>query len=158
MKERLLYIIRELPVVLAFFVGAVYATNVLGRFSEDTTSIINVAVAITAALSGLCFAMASTSNLESEEKDRVSYAGERFFHASIFFLLATILKYSALSITSLELFSDKETLAIVITTPFHIFVNVMFLYAVFDSHSGIKIINNILWGRLHRLKEWDNLL
>jgi len=157
MREKLVWILRKVPVIAAFFIGGIYAIFVLANFSKDTTEIINVAVAITGALSGLCFAMSATVDLKNKIKDRINYAGERFFHAAIFFLIATILKYAALSISSYEFLKGKDTLIVLLTSPFHIFVVAMFMVAVSDAHSGIRVINDILWERLHRIKDWDKL-
>lgn len=157
MHEKLIRFARKVPVLATFFVGVIYAINVLANFSKNTTEIINVAVAITGALAGLCFAMSATVDLKDMTKDRINYAGERFFHAAIFFLLATILKYAALSISSYDLLKGNGLLVALLTGPFHMFVVAMFMYAVLDAHSGIRVINDILWERLHRIKDWDKL-
>lgn len=157
MREKVIWFVRRVPVVSTYFIGVIYTITILTNFSNDTTEIINIAVVVTGALSGLCFAMSATVDVKHKIKERINYAGERFFHAAIFFLLAAILKYAALSISSYELLKGKELLITLLTIPFHTFVLAMFMYAVLDSHSGVRIINDILWERLHRIKDWDKL-
>jgi hypothetical protein len=157
-RDRLVWLWRHFPVVAAFFIGVVYIVTVLAKFSEDTTGVINAAVAITGALASLCFGMSASVGLKDKLKDRVNYAGERFFHAAIFFLMAAVLKYAALKITANQLLEGREMLAVLVAAPFHMFVLGLFMYAVLDTHSGIRVINAILWERLHRVEDWDDLV
>ncbi len=158
MRNTVMAILRKTPVVVGLFVGAVYAVTVLANFAEDTTDIINVALGITAVLAGLCFAMSASVDLAEKVKDRVNYAGERFFHAAIFFLLATILKYAAVGIGGHAFVRERELLSALLTAPFHFFAVSLFIYAVLDAHTGLRIINDLLWDRLHRMKDWDTLI
>jgi hypothetical protein len=85
-------VVRRLPIITAFFVCVYYVSTVMLGFSQDTTVVFNLAIGITAALSGLCFAMASNIEKNKAQKRRISYSGERFLHASIAFLIGSILK------------------------------------------------------------------
>lgn len=158
MKEKILWVVQKVPVIASFFIGVVYSILVLANYNKDTTAVINAALAISAGLAGLCFGMSATVDLNNKYKKRINYAGERFFHAVIFFLLATILKYAALSIISIESLKEHDVVISLLTSPLHILVIPMFMYAIFNAHSGVKIMNDILWSRLHDVKDWDDIV
>ena len=146
-------VIRKLPMVSAFFVCAYYVGTIMQGFSQDTTVIFNLAFGITAALSGLCFAMASNIEKSKTQKRRMSYAGERFLHASIAFLIGSVLKYAALDLHTESWATPTSIFALL----FHTLAVPLFIWGILDSHGGITIANNILWERLYNEKDWDNI-
>jgi hypothetical protein len=150
--------VRKAPVVAVFFVSTFYTIHILGRFRGDTTAIFNIAVGITAALAGLCFAMAATLNSSEEDKESIAYSGERFFHSSLSFLIGAVLKYAALHIDVTESVVNEEWLFLALTIPLHLMALLMFLWAIFDAHTGLTITNDILWKRLYRDKRWDSIV
>lgn len=152
-----IWLVRRIPVAAIYFIGLFYSLTVLINLTKDTTGIINVAVAVTASLAGLCFAMSASVSFQDIKKDRINYAGERFFHAAIFLVTASVLKYSALSIRNYELLEGREVLAVLLTTPINFLVVPLFFYAVFNGHSGVRVMNDILWERMHNIKDWDKL-
>ncbi len=150
--------VRKAPIVAVLFVSVFYTIHVIGRFREDTTTIFNVAVGIAAALAGLCFGMAANLDKSDEDKERIAYSGERFFHSSLSFLVGAVLKYAVLQIGSVELITNREWLLLAITAPLHSFALLMFMWAVYDAHTGLTITNDILWKRLYRDKSWDSIV
>ena len=158
MATKLQQLLRKAPIVAVYFIGVIYTVNVLAKFNHDTSAIFNVAVAITAALAGLCFAMAAYLDKADEDKAQVTYSGERFFHASILFLVGAILKHAALQIAGIPVIQQREWLSLLSTIPVHLLALPMFLWAVMDAHSGITKMNDILWKRLYRDAEWDSIV
>jgi len=151
-------VLRKSPVLIAFLIAFFYSTQILAKLDQDTTSVTNAAFAVTAILCGLCFRMSSSLPLEDPSKDQLCYAGERLLHSSLLLILASILKYAASSIRSLSFFEGPKLLSTVVTFPIGILVFILFLWAVFDAHTGFKIANDQLWDRIYRKYDWDNLL
>ena len=145
------------PPIIAFLVGIIYACVVLANFYKDTTSITNAAFVIVSVLATLSFRMA-TGVPDEKVKDRFLYSGERFFHAAILLILASVLKYAALSIANISFFETRQVLCQIATIPLGILVQACFMYAVMDAHTGIRIANILLWSRLYRSKDWDSVV
>ena len=150
--------IRKLPIVVAFFPSVFYCITVIAQLNKDTTVIFNVAFGIAAALSSLCFGMSASINESDEDKKRIAYCGERFLHASILFLIGSVLKYSALEVNQLALIESFAWIQEISKSVFHILAVPLFLWSVYDMHTGITISNNILWERLYRDKDWDSIV
>ncbi|MEL7011223.1 MAG: hypothetical protein AAFY50_19385 [Cyanobacteria bacterium J06648_1] len=148
-------IIRELPVLIAFFVGIIFISSVVGRFSEDTSIIFNVAFGFTVTISGLCFRMSGNIS-EKEDKRRMTYAGERLLHASILFALGSFLKYAAIEASNSDLLANLNYIQAFVEHGLNFFVIPTFLWGLLDSHTGIKIANRILWRRLYSEEDWDS--
>lgn len=152
-------IVRKVPVVAVFFISVFYCATVLVRITQDTTAIFNVAVGITAVLAGLCFGMAASLEKVDKDKNKVAYSGERFFHASISFLVGAILKSAAVKVGGIELLvQNREWIHLFVAIPLHFLALPMFLWAIYDAHTGLTITNKILWKRLTRDKDWDSIV
>lgn len=145
------------PPLIAFFVCIIYMFIVLIKFNKDTTPITNAAFAIVSVLSGLSFGTASVVS-DEKVKDRFVYCGERFFHAAILLILASVLKYAALSIGESAFAELRQTTSRLLTIPLSFFVQLCFLYAILDIHTGINIANKQLWQRLNRSEDWDSIV
>ena len=149
--------VRELRIFIAFFIGIVFFTSIVGNFSKDTSIIFNVAFGVTVIISGLCFGMsANIDNKEKEDKRRMAYAGERLFHAAILFAIGSLLKYTAIEVSNSELLRKLNSLQEIIESALNIFAVHTFLSGLNDSHMGIKIANRILGKRLYSDKDWDS--
>ena len=155
---KLFGVLQKAPIVLSFYVGVIYSLYLVDNFNKDTTTIINAALAISAVLAGLCFAMSSTVEIKNKYKTRINYAGERFFHASIFLLLSAVLKYAALYFVKIDLFKGYDLISSLLVITTHGLVLPLFLFSVFDMHSGIKVMNEILWARAHDIEDWDKIV
>ena len=150
--------IRKVGVLITFFISVLYITLTASKFTEDTTTLFNVAIGVSAALSGLCFRMASSIEESSEHKRRMAYSGERFLHATLNFLTASILKYAALEINHLEWIQKLGWAAEYPEIIFHSLSLPLFMWAVYDSHTGLTIANDILWERLYNEDDWDSIV
>jgi len=144
------------PPVILFFVGCFYSFYIFGNLEKDTTKISNIAFGIVAVLTGLSLRMASTLS-KSDEKDRFMYSGERFFHSTLLLLSASIIKYMILTINDVELLKEYYILKKTLTFPLDVLVPLLFFFAVHSAHTGMKITNDLLWRRMGRVKDWDNL-
>lgn len=143
---------------ITFFVGCIYTIRILRNYENDTTSVTNAAFAITAALASLCFGCARSLDNDDKDRGEFTYAGERFLHASIILIIASLLKYAVLSVYSLK--SDQADILLIkiATTTIGICVGPLFLHAVIHAHTGMKICSELLWRRVHKHPEWDKII
>ena len=156
-KESVRQFVRFGPPLIAGFIGIIYVANVLYNFNKDTTSITNAAFVIVSVLAALSLRVASVV-FDEKLKDRFLYCGERFFHAAIFLILASILKYATLSIGHIAFFETRQLMLQIVTMPLSMLAQICFMYAVLDTHTGIRIANKQLWLRMHRAEDWDDIV
>jgi hypothetical protein len=151
-----LFIIKG-SVVLILFVGTGFVIVVLFNYKNDTTHITNVAFGITAVLASLCFSCSRALNADDKDRDRFTYAGERFMHASILLITASILKYAVLVIwaTSFGL-AHKNAIAF-LTIPLGLCGPALFMQALTSAHTGLKVCGDLLWPRLTRYDDHDKI-
>lgn len=146
------------PELLALLVVTYYSVEILADFNRDTISISNTAVVICGSLTALAFGFARVLNEKDEARDRIVYAGERFFHATILLLLASLTKYGIqqafllVQPASLMIFSESVKLF------FNVIAFVLFLWASLAAHTGIKVLNKILIHRTTRKEDWDDVI
>jgi len=152
----LLYLIESwLSVVLLAIVGCYYVIEIFANLSQDTTSITNIAFGITASLSTISFSCARTLQKPEDHKDRFAYAGERFFHASVMLITASILKYAALSLGSLSGRGYILGFLTGVYVAIGFIVGMLFMVAFCNAYLGFRILNDLLWCRAYRSKEYD---
>lgn len=145
-------------VLFVFLIACFYTIHVFVDYDKDTSAISNLAFVIAAALSGLCFAFSSSLEPTDDAKDRLRYAGERFFHAALLLLTASILKYTMLTIRGHEVFMDHPVVTRIVEVPFGGFTGILFFWATMTAHTGLRIANDILWHRMARAKDWDDFV
>ncbi len=148
------------PVLLFYLFGLYYTWRVLADFNEDTTIITNVAFGMAAAFSGLCFGWASSLKDSSEDKKRVGYCGERFLHAALLLVLASIIKYAVVAMGPAT-YNDIATLSDIgwrhcSTILFGVLVALLFFWALTFAHTGVIFVNRILWKRINVYSDWDS--
>ncbi len=148
----------RVPVVLFYLVGVYYALLVLADFAKDTTAITNVAFGIAVAFSSLSFRWSSVISDSPEDKERIAYCGERFLHASLLLVIASVIKYVVVAIGPVPVGSithlSEITWRYCVTFVFG--VSVLFLYALAFAHTGVVFINRILWRRVVKYQDWDS--
>lgn len=144
-------------VVIVWFVGLYFVISLLTDYDKDTTSITNGAFALIATLAALTFSYARTIDKDDHAKDRLIFVGERFFHSCILFLTASILKYGYLSLIKTGIYLShscpKFYLSFIIGTT----VSLLFFFGFNSAHTGFRILNNLLWSKMARHKDWDKL-
>jgi len=86
--------------VLLYCVGFVFLIYLIANLSADTTLITNTAFAMVASLAALSFPVCRAITEPPEHQDRIRYAGERFFHAAVLLLFASLLRYGAFKLWS----------------------------------------------------------
>lgn len=141
--------------ITTFIVGIYYAIFLLQNFRIDTTSISNTAFAFATVLAALCFSWAQALPTNDKDRKRITFAGERLFHAVLFLLIASIVKYAALSLGN---YNSSDLLRIPIDfvrAVLGILSSPLFLFAVSDAYAGILVIYKLLWPRTYRYPEWD---
>lgn len=145
------------PPLIALVVGILYVSIVLVNFNKDTTPIVNATLAIVSVLSGLAFG-ASASVKDANAKQRFAYSGERFFHAALLLIMASILKYSILTIQNFSLLKEHPSLIPVLTIPLGTLFQACFMFAVLLAHTALRITNKELWHRVAKQDDWDDVL
>lgn len=133
--------------------------------SQDTTNITNTAFGILAGLSALSLSVARAVESTDSHRDRFLYAGERFFHAALLVLVASLLKYVLLSLVvapptmmSSPSVSSGLPSILSVTARFTVetTVGVLFFFAMNFSHTGLVFLTRVLWLRAGRYKDWDS--
>jgi hypothetical protein len=128
-------------------VTVVFVYHIASNVRSDTTSITNGAFIFCGTLSALCFAWAQA--LLPEEKDRqgVIFSGERLLHASVFLVIASILKYAALTMATYEMADFARAVARIVGDIFGVLAAPLFLFAIGNAFAGILTVYRILWPR-----------
>jgi predicted membrane channel-forming protein YqfA (hemolysin III family) len=143
---------------LIFITGILFVVLLLQNYKNDTTHITNAAFAITASLASLCFSCSRALSAEDKDRDRFTYSGERFMHASILLITASILKYALLALQSTQFGQSHTTTIQVLTFPLGICVGALFMHALVNAHTGFKICGELLWPRLYRYDDHDKIV
>jgi len=142
------FIITKLPIYVLWLVGLYFVVRFLNDLSQDTTGVTNSAFAILASFSALCFTASRSIENEKEVKNSYEYAGERFFHAAILFITASVIKYGILSVKPLLISYLGLITSTIIVSVMNISVPLLFSYALNFSHIGLSVINKLLWLRV----------
>jgi hypothetical protein len=158
MRKFILQFFGRTPEILALLVFCYFAFYVLIDLQRDTLILTNSAFAICATLAALSFSFSRAVSNDKKLADRINYAGERFFHSSLFLIIASVLKWAAQSLIQLETVSKIVWLSSTIHILFVIFVCTLFTRAAMDIHGALKTINPILLHRIARVKDWDTFL
>jgi len=152
-----LFIIKG-SLVLIFLVGVSFVILVLQRYKSDTTHITNTAFGITAVLASLSFSCSRALDAGDKDRDRFAYAGERFMHASILLITASVLKYALLTLQSTAFGQTHPTLTAILVLPVGVSAGGLFLQALINSHTGLKVCGDLLWPRLSRYDDHDRIV
>lgn len=134
---------------LLYLVGWVYLIYIIVNLSADTTPITNTAFAMVASLAALSFSACRAVTEPADHQDRLRYAGERFFHAAILLLFASLLKYAAFRLWSGGQAATPIGYVIVIDVAGFL-AAYSFGTALYASHAGLMELNNVLWLRYER--------
>jgi hypothetical protein len=128
-------------------VAAVFVYHLASNIRSDTTAITNGAFIFCGTLSALCFAW--TQSLLPEDKDRhaVLFSGERLLHASVFLVIASILKYAALTLATYQMVEVAQSISRALGDIFGVLAAPLFLFAIGNAFVGIFTVYGILWPR-----------
>lgn len=148
------WVTKGVPVLL-WLIGLYYTFRVFMDMLKDTTPITNTAFGILVALGALSFSAARAVEPSDPDRDRFAYAGERFFHAAILLLSASLLKYVTLSLglvtTPAADLPSRVTNVVAGST-----ILVLFASAMNFTHTGFMVLTKILWARVGRYRDWDS--
>jgi hypothetical protein len=129
-------------------VGLYFTSAHLISLTKDTTTITNAAFAIMASLAALCFSYARCLDQTLDVRPNVIHSGERFFHAAIILLTASLIKYIALACVLVEIRSTiASTILWILGNILGFIVMALFIRALFFANTAIVEITNILWNR-----------
>lgn len=134
-------------------VTAVYVYHLAANIRSDTTAITNAAFLITGTLSAISFAWAQALLPDDKDRARVLFAGERLLHGAVFLIIASILKYAALTLATYEMPDIARSLSRVLGDVFGVLAAPLFLFAIGNAFAGVLIMYRILWPRAARFLE-----
>jgi hypothetical protein len=83
----------------------------------------------------------------------VLFAGERLLHGAVFLIIASILKYAALTLATYELPDIARSLSQTLGDVFGVLAAPLFLFAIGNAFAGVLIMYRILWPRASRFLE-----
>lgn len=162
MRNRILFFTRDLPIFVLFFLSSGYASYIAFNPEYDSIKSFTIALGILVSLSGICFSYSRNLN-DDAQKRHITYIGERFLHAVIFTLLALILKFFIIKLTTYE-FIPESSYFISIKTTIYVFISFLnmmcvacIMYTILDTHSALKRLNKVLWKKLYDEEDWDTL-
>ena len=136
--------------LVLYLVGLFYTLYILLNPTKDTTAVTNVAFAMTASLAALCFSGARAIAGAGEHQDRLCFAGERCFHASVSLLFASIIKYSSIAMAASSLLASVPRVVRVYAFVASTLASVSFFVALDTAFTGLIVINAVLWARFNR--------
>jgi len=116
----------------------IYVVNSASKQASEVYPLILTAFGISAALSGICFRMAPSLEVDSVAK----YAGEKFLHSSLLLIQTLFVVYAKESILAIL---GPETAKKVVTAIAQIIVLYLSSSAVFTWHYGFAELNAELW-------------
>lgn len=127
-------------------VGIYFTIAQLWNLDQDTTAITNTAFAICASLASVSFGYARALNADDKSRESIVHAGERLFHAALLLLVASLIKYAALS----ALASDAATATASLSQGLRLlgFISaLLFIRSLFFALTGIQQLTTLLWSR-----------
>lgn len=143
-------------VVLLYFFGLYYLVGVVFPHDEPSQQIPNAGFAILAMLAALSFSCSRALRQDSEDKDRFTYAGERLFHAAVFFITVSLLNYGvALMLQRAESFLGNW-FAFSCETFVRCVSLILILLALRSAHTGLRILSTLLSLREYRYGDYDS--
>ena len=143
------------PVVIAMFFVGLYGMYTYIDYNENSIHLTNAAFAVTASLAALSFTYAGTKAAKSIS-DRLIFAGEKLLHGAILLIVTSVIKYMLFQINSAF---NIETVHIAFKLIFglvSILGAVIFINGLLFSHTGLRILNDVLILRMTRHKDWDD--
>ena len=143
--------------ILVLLIGVSFVILVLQRYKTDTTHITNVAFGLTAVLASLSFSCSRALSSDDKDRDKFTYAGERFMHASIELITASILKYAFITLQATSYGQAHSTLIGWVMLPLTGVGSALFMLAVLDAHTGLQVCTNLLYPRMTRYDEHRRL-
>ena len=155
------FVFSRLVIILVFLVGLYFNWQLFTGLLEDTTVITNIAFGILATFAALCFSGARAINDSAEDKDKFTFAGERFLHSAVLVVIASLLKYGSIELgiagkgDSPKIDEIHWTIIFLSSIP-GVIVGVLFFWALNSAHGGLVVLNRLLWKRHHRFKDWDD--
>ena len=131
-------------------VTCVYVYHLAVNIRGDTTAVTNGAFIITGTLSALFFSWSQSLLPADKDRDRILFAGERLLHGSLYLILASVLKYAALTLITYQTAAIPRPDLHWISDAFGILAVPLFLFAVGDMLVGVVFALRILWPRAAR--------
>lgn len=140
---------RIISLSILFITGFHYTQQLLYNSSEKISTVGLSAFAIIGAIAALCFSL-SPCLKDEEDKSKVLYAGEKFFHACLLIIQTIFLKYATEHGLDLLWVKDSKVLSTIVffilLIP-QIVIVVISLSATYACMYGFMVLDGLLWNR-----------
>ena len=123
-----------------------YALHLINQRGSEVYPVSVAAFGVTAALSGLCFAVAAVQNSLKNAR----YAGEKFLHSSLLLIQTVMIAYLKESMSNSAWWMSHATLVAVVNSVFSILLTLLAAAAAWAWYFGFAALNDELWGNWER--------
>jgi hypothetical protein len=117
-------------------------SNSINLPAKDVYPIVISAFGITAALSGVCFTMATSSNTEHT----IRYSGEKFLHSSLLLIQFLAIIFAKDTVLGFSFVHINEILKSILTIIFNLLLVIIGVTAASSWFFGFDELNTELWG------------
>lgn len=131
---------------ILFFVLLIYLSRATTQPGPEVYSFALTAFGITAALSSICFRMASVLPEDSLPR----YAGEKFLHSAILLIQTLFLTYVKETFTTLDWFIAHQTIRTTFIVLTVVIISILSVSATICWDRGFSSLNSELWQNWRR--------
>ena len=139
------FILSNIGQVITGIATVIYIIAIINKPAIEIYQIGIVAFGILAALTGLCYSMASV--IEKEDKSVVILAAEKFFLACILLLMTIFLKFIQQDLSTYKFITDSYLVSQIIKYLFIILTSANIGTAGGFTTYGFQYIHDLLWKR-----------
>ena len=143
----------RLALLFAWIIGFNFILRMFIDFKSDTTSLSNGAFAIVASLAALSFSCARSLDEEKVLAKGFNLAGQSLFFAAIIFIMASVLKYSLLSLKQVPWILTQHQLVNVLDFLLGGLAAVLFGVAIAFTSRGLELVLALLEHRVTDVPE-----
>ena len=135
-----------------------YTWYLLKRLPEDTTAITNTAFAICASLASVSFGCARATKISKDLARDLTESGIECFYAGLLLLIASLLKYTLLSLTQEMWFRAHDAARHFVEALLGSVATFLFFGAVIEGVFGIVKLSYLLKSEIERVsdKRWGS--
>jgi hypothetical protein len=130
---------------LAWIAAVAYIQKAFERPTPEAYAVGITAFGITAALSGICFAMAPVCN-----GDTAIYAGEKFLHTSLLLIQTLMVLYVRDAMLTIEWIRSHSPVVLAMKFAASSVLMLVTIAATWTWHYGLTALNTLLWENWER--------
>ena len=125
-----------------------YVSVLIKQPFEKMSTVGLSAFALVAAVSGLCFSMASVLEKENDKSTAI-YSGEKFLHSTVLILETIVLKYASDTLLASQFMKAHELFSTIISWAAFALLLIISSYATYFYLYGFEALHDFLWNRFH---------